>query len=73
MFEREEEISVYLLLGFIPFKQIICSYFKADIDTNTSQQSINQASKQGIKQAINQASKQLSKQLIKQARDILLQ
>jgi hypothetical protein len=67
MFEREEQISVYLLLGFIPFKQTICSYFKADVDTNTSQQSINQSINQASKQARNQAINQSIKQATKQA------
>jgi len=42
MFEREEEIEVYLLLGFIPLKQAIRSYFKADIDTVTHSQPASQ-------------------------------
>lgn len=55
MFEREE-IGVYLLLGLIPLKQNIRSYFKADIDTNTYP-----ASEQAIRQANEQASKQARK------------
>jgi hypothetical protein len=61
VFGRKEEISVYLLL-FIPFKQTICSYFKADIDTNTSQQSINQSINQSIKQASKESRNQASNQ-----------
>jgi hypothetical protein len=58
MFEREEEIGLCLLLGLIPLKQAIRSYFKADIDTVTYNQP---------------ASQEASKQASKQARDVLLQ